>query len=74
MTNGRTFFIAAITQHIPDKFSQLVRYYGFYSNKSRGLCAKAEQADYTPVSVDENSKKGVNIIDISQYQSENVRH
>jgi hypothetical protein len=29
-------FIAAITQHIPDKNFQLVRYYGWYSNKMRG--------------------------------------
>jgi hypothetical protein len=29
-------FIAAITQHIPDKSVQLVRYYGWYSNKMRG--------------------------------------
>ena len=33
-------FIAAITQHIPEKGLQLVRYYGWYSNKSRGLRAK----------------------------------
>ena len=36
-------FIAAITQHIPNKFSQLTRYFGFYSNRSRGMWAKAEQ-------------------------------
>jgi hypothetical protein len=29
-------FIAAITQHIPNKSFQLVRYYGWYSNKMRG--------------------------------------
>ncbi len=29
-------FIAAVTQHIPDKNFQLVRYYGWYSNKMRG--------------------------------------
>ena len=29
-------FIAAITQHIPDKNFQLVRYYGWYANKMRG--------------------------------------
>ena len=28
-------FIARITQHIPDKSFQLVRYYGWYSNRSR---------------------------------------
>ena len=29
-------FIAAITQHIPDKRFQMVRCYGWYSNKMRG--------------------------------------
>ena len=28
-------FIAAITQHIPDKRFQMARYYGWYSNKMR---------------------------------------
>jgi hypothetical protein len=32
-----TDFLAAITQHIPDKGVQMVRYYGWYSNKIRGL-------------------------------------
>ena len=36
-------FIAAITQHIPDKSFQLVHYYGWYSNKMRGR--RAKQAD-----------------------------
>ena len=29
-------FIAAITQHIPEKNFQLVRYYGWYSNRMGG--------------------------------------
>lgn len=29
-------FIAWITQHIPEKSFQLVRYYGWYFNRSRG--------------------------------------
>ena len=29
-------WIAAVTSHIPDKGQQMVRYYGYYSNKSRG--------------------------------------
>ena len=37
-------FIATITQHIPDKSFQLVRYYGWYSNKMRGQRAKREAA------------------------------
>ena len=31
-----TDFIAAVALHIPDKGFQLVRYYGWYSNKARG--------------------------------------
>jgi hypothetical protein len=33
-------FIAAITQHIPEKSFQMVRYYGWYSNKTRGMRLK----------------------------------
>ncbi len=32
--------IGAITQHIPEKSFQMVRYYGWYSNKSRGIRKK----------------------------------
>jgi hypothetical protein len=31
-----TAFLAAITQYIPDKGAQMVRYYGWYSKKMRG--------------------------------------
>jgi Putative transposase len=34
-------FLAEVTQHIPDAGAHLVRYYGWYSNKSRGQRAKA---------------------------------
>jgi hypothetical protein len=37
-------FLAEFTQHIPAKGAHLVRYYGWYSNKSRGVRRKAEQA------------------------------
>jgi len=33
-------FVAEFTQHIPPKGSHLIRYYGWYSNKSRGMCAR----------------------------------
>jgi Putative transposase len=29
-------FLAEVTQHIPDAGEHLIRYYGWYSNKSRG--------------------------------------
>ena len=37
-------WLAAMTSHIPDQREQMVRYYGFYSNVSRGLRQK-ENAD-----------------------------
>ena len=33
-------FLAAVTRHIPDKGAQIVKYYGWYSNKARGQRAK----------------------------------
>jgi hypothetical protein len=41
-------FLARVASHIPDKGSQLVRYYGAYSNKSRGMQKKAEQLEQPP--------------------------
>ena len=34
-------FLADFTQHIPPKGAHLIRYYGWYSNKARGLRRKA---------------------------------
>ena len=44
MVLGPLDFLAEFTQHIPAKGAHLVRYYGWYSNKSRGLRLKAERA------------------------------
>jgi hypothetical protein len=56
-------FIAAITQHIPDKGFQMVRYYGWYSNRARGERAKKQ------VSADEQLNPAkLEIIDVSEYQ------
>ena len=33
-------FVAAITQHIPEKSFQMIRYYGWYSSKTRGIRRK----------------------------------
>jgi len=35
-------WLAQLVTHIPDRYEQTVRYYGFYSNKSRGLRKKAD--------------------------------
>jgi hypothetical protein len=37
-------FLAEVTQHIPDKGEHLVRYYGWYSYRQRGIRARARQA------------------------------
>jgi hypothetical protein len=42
-------WLAQLVTHIPNKGEQLVRYYGFYSNKSRGLGKKAGIDDEVPV-------------------------
>lgn len=38
-------FIAEFTQHIPPKGSHLIRYYGWYSNKARGMRKKAAEEE-----------------------------
>ena len=43
-----TDFSAAITQHIPDKGAQMVRYYGWYSNKMRGVRHRGLPPDLVP--------------------------
>ena len=77
-------FIAAITQHIPKKSFQMVRYYGWYSNKSRGLRLKNDEKNTEPYT--ENScscmadneghetimYKDVEIIDVSRYRPKKV--
>jgi hypothetical protein len=40
-------FLAEFTQHIPPKGSHIIRYFGWYSNKSRGMRKKAEEAAET---------------------------
>jgi hypothetical protein len=59
-------FIAAITQHIPDKSFQLVRYYGWYSNKMRGQRDKqaVEEAKATGVAVE--------VIDVSEHKPRRI--
>jgi hypothetical protein len=35
-------FLAEVTQHVPDPGEHLIRYYGWYSNKSRGQRAQRQ--------------------------------
>jgi hypothetical protein len=60
-------FIAAITQHIPDKSFQLVRYYGWYSNKMRGQRARAELGEDCPEAEEDGST-----IDIAEHRPRRI--
>ena len=48
-------FLAEFTQHIPAKGLHLVRYYGWYSNKARGMRKKAVAPD-APATVEEDTE------------------
>ena len=63
-------FIAELAQHIPDKSFQLVRYYGWYSNKKRGLRRKQgiEHVGLKEAEDEEQKKKIIRTIDVSGYQ------
>jgi hypothetical protein len=41
-------WLAQLTTHIPNRGEQMVRYYGYYSNKIRGMRKKAEEDDLVP--------------------------
>ena len=41
-------WLARLVTHIPNRGEQLVRYYGYYSNKSRGMRKKTETDSQTP--------------------------
>ena len=41
-------WLAAMTSHVPNKGEQMVRYYGYYSNVSRGERKKQNQDEWIP--------------------------
>jgi hypothetical protein len=45
-------WLAQLVTHIPNKGEQMVRYYGFYSNKLRGLRKKAGTDDQVPALIE----------------------
>jgi hypothetical protein len=47
-------WLAQLVTHIPNKGEQMVRYYGYYSNKSRGMRKKAGTDDQVPALVESN--------------------
>ncbi len=63
-------FIAALTQHIPDRSFQMIRYYGFYSNKSRGLREKERKGKQMENLT--NDTGALERIDISKHQPKKI--
>jgi hypothetical protein len=45
-------WLAQLVTHIPNKGEHMVRYYGYYSNKARGMRRKAECVDDTPALIE----------------------
>jgi hypothetical protein len=45
-------WLAQLVTHVPNKGEQMVRYYGYYSNKSRGMRKKAGIDDQVPALVE----------------------
>lgn len=41
-------WLAAMCSHVPNKGEQMVRYYGYYSNVSRGKRKKQNQDEWIP--------------------------
>jgi hypothetical protein len=49
-------WLRLLMNHIPDKYEHLVRYYGYYSNRSRGARRLVENDDDTAESIDINEQ------------------
>ncbi len=60
-------FIASITQHIPEPSFQLVRYYGWYSNRMRGDRKKQQEMEGEKVTIEDSR-----IIDIRNYKPKRI--
>ncbi|WP_303720831.1 transposase [Malonomonas rubra] len=63
-------FIASITQHIPEKNFQLVRYYGWYSNRSRGDRQKRGQLNLHGDA--EEIAETIEVLDICEQQPKKI--
>jgi len=50
-------WLARLIIHIPNKGEQLVRYYGYYSNKSRGMRKKAQNDNKVPALINSDISK-----------------
>lgn len=64
-------FIAAISRHIPDKSFQLARYFGWYSNRSRGERRK-EAGQHADTQVSTPPPEEIEVLDVSKYKPRRI--
>ncbi|MEE4241430.1 MAG: transposase [Desulfopila sp.] len=65
-------FIASITQHIPDPYFQLVRIYGWYSNRMRGDRKKQEDREKEAAEGESGTTEDSQIIDVRNYKPKRI--
>jgi hypothetical protein len=65
-------FIASITQHIPEPSFQLVRYYGWYSNRMRGDRKKQEGREKEKRGEEGEAFEDVMVIDVRNYKPKRI--
>jgi hypothetical protein len=61
-------FIARVTQHIPEKGFQMVRYYGWYSNRAKGRRRKEGMLRPGDKPPEKEDSVNFTILDISDYE------
>jgi len=47
-------WLAAMCSHVPNRGEQMIRYYGYYSNVSRGKRKREEQEDTIPCIIEKD--------------------
>ncbi len=62
--------LSVITQHVPEKSFQMVRYYGWHSNKSRGIRNKKGMGRTGDQPVEEVGN--IEILDVSDYHPQRI--
>ena len=65
-------FIARVTQHIPEKGFQMVRYYGWYSNRAKGQRRKEGMLRPGDKLPEKEDSRDFTILDASDYDPTHV--
>ena len=66
-------WLAQLTTHIPGKNEQMVRYYGYYSNKSRGMRRQVGEQDDVPALIDSDLSAKAISPELGAVDTEGVR-